>query len=92
MRIEWDREKNTANIRKHRIDFAYVPSMFNGPMLVEFDEREDYGEDRWNGIGILWNIVAVVAFAEPRQDTIRIISARKANGHERKRFERALTN
>ena len=56
------------------------------------DEREDYGEDRWIGIGILRNIVAVVVFTEPRQDTIRIISARKANKHERKRYKQALTN
>lgn len=92
MRFEWDEEKNAGNIRKHNIDFADVPSVFNGPMLVELDEREDYGEERWIGIGFLRNIVAVVVFAEPRQDTIRIISARKANKYERKKYERALTN
>lgn len=92
MRFEWDEEKSTVNIRNHKIDFADVPSIFNGPMLVELDEREDYGEDRWIGIGILRNIVAVVVFTEPQQDTIRIISARKANKHERKRYEQALTN
>ncbi len=92
MRFEWDEEKNTVNIRNHKIDFADVPSIFNGPMLVELDEREDYGEDRWIGIGILRNIVAVVVFTEPWQDTIRIISARKANKYERKRYEQALTN
>lgn len=92
MRFEWDEDKNAVNIRKRSIDFADVPSIFNGPMLVELDEREDYGEDRWIGIGILRNLVAVVVFAEPRKDTIRIISARKANRHERKKYERALTN
>jgi len=92
MRFEWDEEKNTVNIRNHKIDFADVLPIFNSPMLVELDEREDYGEDRWIGIGILRNIVAVVVFTEPRQDTIRIISARKANKHERKRYEQALTN
>ena len=61
-------------------------------MLVELDEREDYGEDRLIGIGILRNIVVVVVFTEPQQDTIRIISARKANKYERKRYEQALTN
>ena len=35
MRFEWDEEKNTVNIRNHKIDFADVPSIFNGPMLVE---------------------------------------------------------
>jgi len=92
MRFEWDEEKNAVNIHNHKIDFADVPPIFNNPMLVELDEREDYGEDSWIGIGIFRNIVAVVVFTEPRQDTIRIISARKANKHERKRYEQALTN
>ena len=92
MRFEWDEEKNKANIRNHRIDFVDVPLIFTGPMLVELDEREGYGEDRSIGIGFLRNIVAVVVFTERRQDTIRIISARKANKHERKRYEQALEN
>ena len=90
MRFEWDEEKNKVNIRNHRIDLADVPLIFNGPMLVELDEREDYGEDRFIGIGFLRSIVAVVVFTERRQDTIRIISARKANKSERKRYKQAL--
>jgi hypothetical protein len=90
MRFEWDEEKNATNIRKHNIDFVDVPTIFNGPMVVALDEREDYREDRWIGIGFLRNIVAVVVFVELRQDTVRIISARKANKYERKRFEQIL--
>ena len=90
MRFQWDEEKNKANIRKHRIDFSSVPSVFGNPMLVDLDERENHGEDRWIGIGILRNTIVVVVFAEPRLDTIRIVSARKANRYERKRYEQAL--
>lgn len=79
MDFDWDDNKNRGNIAKHRIDFADVSGMFNEPMLVEPDKREDYGEDRWIGIGLLRNIVAVVIFTEPAADSIRIISARKAN-------------
>ncbi len=61
-------------------------------MLVELDEREDYGEDRWIGIGLLRSIVVVVVFIEPRHDTIRIVSVRKANKYERTRYEQALEN
>jgi len=92
MRFEWDEDKNRANIQKHKIDFADVPAVFNDPMLVELDEREDYGEERWIGMGFLRDIVVVVVFAQRRQDTIRIISARKVSKHERKRYEQALTN
>ncbi len=52
--------------------------MFDGSMLVELDERTDYGEDRWIGIGFLRNGVAVVVWTERQGDVIRIISARKA--------------
>ncbi len=92
MRFEWDEDKNRANIQKHKIDSADVPAVFNAPMLVELDEREDYGEERWIGMGFLRDIVVVVVFAQRRQDTIRIISARKVSKHERKRYEQALTN
>ncbi len=82
MTYEWDETKNRANIRKHGIDFMDVPSMFQHPMVTFLDQRMDYGEERWIGIGILKTIVAVVVFTEPKDGTIRIISARKATTHE----------
>ncbi len=92
MRFEWDEEKNKTNVRNHKIDFADAPLIFNSPMFIELDERKDYGEDRWIGIGFLRNIVVVIVFTERRPDTIRVISVRKANKHERKRYEQALKN
>ncbi len=90
MQFEWDEAKNLENIRKHRIDFADVPDMFDGSMLVELDERTDYGEDRWIGISFLRNGVAVVVWTERQGDVIRIISAPRANRYERQRFEQYL--
>lgn len=46
MLFEWDEAKNLENIRKHKIGFADVPQMFDGSMLIELDDRFDYGEDR----------------------------------------------
>ena len=76
MRFEWDDYKNEENLRKHKIDFADVPSMFAGPMLVRLDDRKEYGEERWFGIGFLSATVAVVVWVERHDDVIRIISAR----------------
>jgi uncharacterized DUF497 family protein len=90
MRFDWDDEKNSGNVRKHGIDFADVPQLFAGPMLVDLDDREDYGEERWVGIGWLREILTVVVWTESREDSIRIISARKANEHERRRYEKNL--
>ena len=91
MQFEWDEAKNTENIRKHRIDFADVPAMFDGPMLIELDERMDYGEERWSGMGFLRHRVAVVVWTERQNDVVRIISARKANQYEQTRFTQYLT-
>lgn len=91
MQFEWDETKNLENIRKHRIDFADVPRMFDNSMLIELDERFDYGEDRWIGIGFLGNGVAVVVWTERQDNIVRIISARKANRYERQRLEQYLT-
>jgi len=83
MQFEWDKAKNIENIRKHEIDFADVPEMFDSPMLIELDDRFAYGEERWFGIGFLGNGTAVVIWTERQSDIIRIISARRTNRYER---------
>ena len=55
-----------------------------GALLVRPDSREDYGEKRWIGIGMIQGRIAFVAFSERPNDTIRIISLRKADHEERK--------
>jgi uncharacterized protein len=59
-------------------------------MLTGLDTREDYGEDRWIGIGVIRNIVVVIAFTERSSDTIRIISARKATKYEREAYYKKI--
>lgn len=90
MRFEWDAAKNEANIRKHGIDFADVVTMFGQPMLVVLDDREDYGEERWIGIGWIRQLIGVVVYAEQRENVIRIISARKATKQEARRYEQSI--
>jgi len=92
MQFEWDKKKNQANIRKHGIDFNDVPELFNQPMLSLLDNRGNYGEDRWVGIGILPGLVSVVAYTERNGDIIRIISARKATKREVKAYADYIKN
>ena len=87
---QWDENKNAVNIRRHGIDFVDVPEIFDYYMLIDLDDRENYDEDRWIGIGILRNSIVVVVFTERPHDTIRIISARKANKYERQRYQNAI--
>jgi uncharacterized DUF497 family protein len=87
MKFEWDEQKNQANIKKHGLDFGDAYKVFEYPMLVNLDNRKDYGEERWIGIGLMDTRVVVILFAEPDEDTIRVISLRKATSNERKRYE-----
>ena len=91
MRFEWDAAKRSSNIRRRGLDFADAHKVFLRPVLRALDQRTDYGEDRWIGIGMLDEIRTVVlVFTEPNEDTIRIISMRKAMAHERQRYQRVF--
>ena len=90
MRFEWDERKRRKNIRKHGFDFQDAWKIFKFPMLVALDERQNYGEDRWIGIGMLNTRTVVVIFTEHKGNTIRIISMMKAVTDERIRYEQLL--
>jgi uncharacterized DUF497 family protein len=90
--FEWDEQKNAANIRKHGFDFGDAWEIFESPMLIVLDTREDYGEERWIGIGFLRERIVVIVFAQRSDDMVRVISLRKALKHERIRLEEAVRN
>ena len=90
MKFEWDEHKNQSNIAKHGFDLADAPAVFAGPLRVTLDNRFDYGEDRFIGLGLLGIRVVFIVFAEPEEELIRIISMRKALTHEQKQFEQYL--
>jgi uncharacterized DUF497 family protein len=88
MKITFDAAKDAANLEKHGISLAAVDCFDFADALVMPDRRHDYGEDRFVALGLLKQRVYVVVFAK-RDDAIRIISLRKANLRERKRYGRA---
>lgn len=92
MNFEWDEDKNRANIRKHGFDFGDAWEIFESPLLKRPDTRAFYGEVRWTGIGLLGNRIVVIIFTHRDEDTIRIISLRKASKHERKDLEEEIRN
>ena len=91
MRFEWNDAKNRANIRKHGIDFQDAVDIFNHPLLCRIDQRADYGEERWVALGQIQFITGVVVYTERVDDTIRIISARKATKQEARRYEETIS-
>ena len=94
MNFEWNEDNNEINVAKHGFgfDFDDAARIFELPMVVDLDDREVYGEDRWIGIGLLDGRVVVVVFTEPNENIIRIISLRKALLYERKRYEQYIKN
>jgi uncharacterized protein len=61
-------------------------------MVTFLDQKKEYGEDRWVGIGWLSDMLAVVVDTEPDVETVRIISARKANRHEQDIYRKEIRN
>jgi len=85
MEFEWDNEKNNRNIEKHGIDFADAVAVFDNPILEFEDDRKDYGEKRFFGIGIIRDLEISVVYTK-RINIIRIISARRARKDERQKY------
>lgn len=90
MKFEWSRYKNEANIRKHHLDFSDAWAVFESPMFIEVDDRRDYRETRYTGVGFLRDLVVLLVFSEKEDDIIRIISLRKAVKYEREEFFKYL--
>lgn len=86
MNFEWDENKNKVNIEKHGIDFPYATRVFLDNQRIDLpDIRKDYGEKRHIVFGNIEERVFVVAYTI-REHKIRIITARKANDRETKKY------
>jgi uncharacterized protein len=87
MQFEWDEAKSEACFRNRGFDFAYAAFAFADPdRMVRQDSRYSYGEDRYQLIGRVEGRLFVLVYT-PRNDVMRIISARKANQREVKLYE-----
>ena len=79
MEFEWDEAKNNACFVRRGLHFAYAVRAFLDPQrIVVQDRRRDYGEDRFQLLGVVVGRAYVVVYTV-RGAAIRIISARKAN-------------
>jgi len=89
MQFEWDRSKNEKNILKHGIDFRAAVRVFDDPhFIASEDDRHAYGEVRYQIIGAVDpHGVLLVVYTERYENTIRIISARKANKKEKRLYQ-----
>lgn len=92
MKFEWDEQKNQTNIIKHGISFQEAQEVFKDPKLLTYvDDRFNYEEIRELSIGQLFlpeqPVIVVLVVHTDRNEVTRIISARRANKKERRRYE-----
>lgn len=85
MRITYDPQKRALTLARRGLDFEDAPQVFAGAYLQMEDDRHDYGETRWQTIGWLKDDMVMVVWTE-RDDAHHIISLRKCNANERKRY------
>lgn len=86
MDYEWDAAKASANLRKHKIDFADAVGVFDDPFALSMPDP-DPNEQRFIALGTdLLGRTLVVVYAH-RGERIRIISARQATSAERRTYE-----
>jgi uncharacterized protein len=84
--VEWDDAKAAQNYADHGVSFETAKRAFEDPFATErLDDREDYGEVRYSILGMVDGRILYVAYTL-RNGTIRIISARGAEPHERRRY------
>ncbi len=86
---QWDREKAGANLLKHGVCFADAVSVFSDEAALTIED-DDPDEQRFVTIGIdAFGRLLVVVYTWRGED-IRVISARKATGRERRHYEGLL--
>jgi uncharacterized DUF497 family protein len=88
VRFEWDPKKANRNLKKHGVSFEEAVTVFYDPLSATFDDP-DHSDDEYRYITIGLSSsdrLLLVAHAE-RRESLRIISARPATAHERKRHE-----
>ncbi len=87
MDFEWDEAKSSACFLELGFDFALAASAFADPdRIIRQDNRYSYEEDRYQLVGRIGKRLFVLTYTL-RGGVIRIISARKANTREVKRYE-----
>lgn len=87
--FEWDPKKEASNVAKHGVSFSEAQTAFTDEfarLIPDPDHSDD--EDRFILLGTsIGSRILVICHCVCSEDSIRIISARKAQKQERKSYE-----
>lgn len=89
MRFDWDKQKATGNLVKHKVSFEEAATVFNDPLSDTFDDP-DHSDDeqRFLIIGHSKQGRLLIISHTDDGETVRIISAREPTRTEREAYER----
>jgi len=90
MNYVWDRRKGRSNLTRHGIAFEDAIGIFDGPTLEKVDGRFDYREIRVYAIGVANGLEVTVTYTDVSESERRIISAWRAERHERAAYWQRL--
>ena len=83
LKFEWDNAKAKANLRRHGVSYDLAKTVFKDPFAIErLDDRERHDEERFVIIGTAEGKVWLFVAYTEREESIRIISARRATQYE----------
>ena len=91
MNYVWDGRKSRRNLARHGITFEDAIRIFDGPTLEKVDDRFDYGEIRVYAIGVVTGLEITLSYTDVSETERRIISAWRAERHERKAYWQSLS-
>jgi uncharacterized DUF497 family protein len=88
MRFEWDQEKAKRNLKRHEVSFDEAVTVFYDPLSATLDDPDhSFTEPRLITVGFSSKGRLLFVSHTEREKSIRLISARIATTHERKRHE-----
>ena len=85
MEFSWDETKRRSILAERGLDLSDCGEIFEGLRVDILDDRIDYGEIRFITFGLLKNRLCAVVWTQ-RGDTTHLISLRKANDREQKKY------
>ncbi|MBP7649140.1 MAG: BrnT family toxin [Phenylobacterium sp.] len=84
--FEWDDSKAQSNLAKHGVSFDYAIRVFLDPWLIDFEvSKPEDREVRQKAVGVIKGELVTVVYT-PRAGVTRIISARRSNVTEARRY------
>lgn len=91
LEFEWDEGKRQSNLERHGVDFEDIKPVFEQQekTVQSVDNRKQYGETRINLLGEIQNKLYCIIYTK-RNSRYRIISARRANSRERRKYYQSL--